>query len=242
MRLLVTRPEPDASLQAESLLARGHEPVLAPLLTIQVLADTPLQLAGAQALIVTSRNALRAVATRPELGEALKLPLYAVGEATARAATELGFHRIVTGPGTGEGLVALIRNELEPSGGALVHLAGDRLAFDLKSALEGQGFQVHQPALYTAAPTRDFPPQSLALLREGKLDGVILMSPRTAAIFAGLVIRHKAVTEALGLRCYCLSPAVAEALAPLRPLLRVAGRPREEDLLALIDSEAASSG
>jgi uroporphyrinogen-III synthase len=242
MRLLVTRPEPDASRQAKSLAARGHEPVLAPLVTIQVLPDAPLALNRAQALIVTSRNALRAVATRPELGESLKLPLYAVGEATARAASELGFRRVIAGPGTAEGLATLIPSNLQPSAGALVHLAGDRLAFDLKSALEAEGFQVHQPVLYTAAPARDLPPQSLALLREGKLDGVILMSPRTAAIFAGLVIRHRAVTEALGLRCYCLSPAVAEAVAPFRPLLLVAGRPREEDLLALIDSEAASSG
>jgi uroporphyrinogen-III synthase len=242
MRLLVTRPEPDASRQAEAVIARGHEPVLAPLLTVKVAANAPLQLEGAQALIVTSRNALRALASRPELGEARKLPLYVVGEATARAATELGFRRVITGPGTAEGLAALIPNELRPGGGPLVHLAGDTLAFDLKSALEAEHFSVRQPVLYAATPARDLPPQSLALLREGKLDGVILMSPRTAAIFSALVIRHKAVTEALGLRCYCLSPAVAEAVAPLRPLLRVAAHPREEDLLALIDSEAASSG
>ena len=91
MRVLVTRPEPDATRQAERLAARGHEPVLAPLLAIESATDTPPELEGAQALIVTSRNALRALASHPDLATALQLPLFAVGEATAKAATDLGF-------------------------------------------------------------------------------------------------------------------------------------------------------
>jgi uroporphyrinogen-III synthase len=242
MRLLVTRPEPDARRQAEALAAKGHQPVLAPLLTIEFLSDMPLDLAGAQALIVTSRNALRALSFHPQRREAIKLPLLAVGEATARAAAELGFTQVTTGPGTGEALAELIRRELGPNAGPLVHLAGETLAFDLKSALEMHGFAVRQAVLYRAVPVRELPPQALSLLTAGKLDGVILMSPRTAGTFADLLRMHGAVTELTGLRCYCLSPAVAEALAPHKPLLRVALRPREEDILALIDSEAASSG
>jgi uroporphyrinogen-III synthase len=99
MRLLVTRPEPDASRQADKLRAMGHDPVLAPLMTIQPIPDASLQLEGAQALIVTSRNALRAIATRPELERARKLPLYAVGDATAREAAALGFARLSPGLG-----------------------------------------------------------------------------------------------------------------------------------------------
>ena len=37
MRLLVTRPEPDAARTAALLRARGHEVVLAPLLRIELL-------------------------------------------------------------------------------------------------------------------------------------------------------------------------------------------------------------
>ena len=91
MRLLVTRPEPDAGREAEALAARGHEAVIAPLLVIEFAEDAPLDFAGVQALIVTSRNALRAIASRRELAEARKLPLFAVGEATARAARDVGF-------------------------------------------------------------------------------------------------------------------------------------------------------
>jgi uroporphyrinogen-III synthase len=241
MRLLVTRPEPDATQQAEKLRGMGHEPVLAPLLTIEMLPCVPLDLEGAQAVIVTSRNVLRAIAARPELIEARNLPLYAVGDATARMAAELGFRQIVAGPGTGEQLADLIARELDPGKGALVHLAGGMLAFDMKSALEAKGFTIRQPALYQAVAAEALPANALGLLLEGRLDGAIFMSPRTAAIFAGLTAAHGVVTQASQLRCYCLSQAVAGALAPLGAKVVVSPNPREEELLALIAGEAASS-
>jgi uroporphyrinogen-III synthase len=234
MRLLVTRPEPDASRQADKLRTMGHQSVLAPLLTIEIIPGVALHLDGAQALIVTSRNVLRAMAVRPELIAARDLPLYAVGDATARLAAEFGFRQIVTGPGTGEQLADLIARELDPGNGMLLHLAGGMLAFDLKSALEAKGYTVRQPVLYSAVPAKTLPPEALALLREGRLDGAIFMSPRTAAIFAGLVAAEGAVTQASRLRCYCLSQAVADALAPLGAKVAVAPRPSEEELLALI--------
>jgi uroporphyrinogen-III synthase len=235
MRLLVTRPEPDATRQAMLLAARGHEPVLAPLLAIETATEMPLELDGAQALIVTSRNALRALATHRELAASLQLSLFAVGEATAKAAAELGFAKVVSGPGTGEGLSRLIADALDPNAGALVHLSGETVAFDLKSALQAKGFTLRQPVLYRAVAATRLPEGALALLNEGKLDGVILMSPRTAAIFAALVVRHEALTQASRLDCYCLSAAVAQAVEPLKARTIVAARPSEEDILALLD-------
>jgi uroporphyrinogen-III synthase len=240
MRLLVTRPEPDAGSEAELLAARGHQPVTAPLLDIEFI-NAPLPLAGAQALVVTSRNALRALAAHPELGAALKLPLFAVGEATAGAARELGFTNITTGPGTGADLAALIARDVEPERGPLVHLAGETLAFDLISALETRGFAMRKAVLYRTVPARALPAQALDLIAARRLDGVVLMSPRTARTFADLIAKHGLVTQAKSLICYCLSEAVAEAVAPFGCETRVAAHPREEDILALLDAETASS-
>jgi uroporphyrinogen-III synthase len=138
-------------------------------------------------------------------------------------------------------LSRLIADALEPKKGALVHLAGEMVAFDLKSALEAKGFTVKQPVLYRAVPATRLPESVLTLLNAGKLDGVVLMSPRTAAIFAALVARHDAVTQASRLDCYCLSAAVAQAVEPLKARAIVAARPREEDVLALISTGTASS-
>lgn len=240
MRLLVTRPEPDAGREAELLAARGHQPVLAPLLEIEF-GNAALPLAGVQGLVVTSRNAIRALAVHPELGAALKLPLFAVGDATARAARELGFTEVTVGRGTAADLAALIARDVEPEHGPLVHLAGETLAFDLGAALAARGFAMRKAVLYRAVPVRALPAQALDPIAARRLDGVVLMSPRTAKTFAALIARHGLVTQAAGLVCYCLSEAVAEAVAPLGCEVRIAARPREEDILALLDAETASS-
>ena len=241
MRILVTRPEPDASREADKLAALGHQAVLAPLLAIESIGGVELQLDGAQAVLATSRNALRALATHRGLGEALRLPLFAVGETTAREAQALGFADVTAGPGTGSALAKLVGEELQPDQGALVHLAGETLAFDLKAALAKQGFAVRQPVLYRAVSAHAFPAEALRSLKAERLDGAILMSPRTARIFADLLTREAVVTQARRIVCYCLSEAVAEVLVPLGFAVRVATRPREEEVLALLSSEAPSS-
>ena len=161
MRVLVTRPEPDASREADALAARGHQGVKAPLLVIEPVEDVALELDGAQALIVTSRNALRALAGHRDLGRARKLRLFAVGGATASAARELGFAEVTEGPGNGAGLAELIEAEAKPADGVLIHLAGETLAFDLKSALEAKGFSVRQPVLYRSVQATQLPLGSL---------------------------------------------------------------------------------
>src|SRR5687768_1512277 len=147
MRILVTRPEPDAKLQAERLMELGHETLLAPLLRIEFLPHVPLELDDVDALIVTSRNALRALEAHPQRGEALQHPLYAVGDATAELARALGFSDIAAGPGTGEALAKLI-NAGSQKGASFLHLSGETVAFDLKAALDTEGFDVRQPILY----------------------------------------------------------------------------------------------
>lgn len=241
MRVLVTRPEPDASDEVEALASRGHEGVKAPLLIIEPVKNVALELDTAQALIVTSRNALRALATLSDLDRARKLRLFAVGAATARAARELAFADVTEGPGNGAGLAELIKTETRSADGPLVHLAGDTLAFDLKSPLEAQGFSVRQPVLYRSLQATQLPPQALSLLGDGRVGGVILMSPRTAKTFADLLARHGLVTQGKRLVCYCLSKAVAEVLSPLGFGVRIASQPREEDVLALVSAEGASS-
>ena len=94
--------------------------------------------------------------------------------------------------------------------------------------------------LYRAVPAKALPPEAVALIASGRPKGVVLMSPRTAQTFAALIAKHGLVTQAKSLVCYCLSEAVAEAVAPLGCEIRVAARPREEDILALLDAETAS--
>ena len=240
MRLLVTRPQPDADAQAEKLKALGHEVIAAPLLEVEFLEFSPLPLDAAQALIATSRNGLRALASSPELQAMLKLPLYAVGKATADLARDLGFNEIHSGQGTAEELLPLIASECDPAAGALLHLAGERQAFDLKTALEDKKFKVEQPVVYRVLLADSFAEGAREALGKGTLDGVILMSPATAQTYVALVDASDLRHRAMGLTYFCLSHAVAEPLTAYDDArVLIAGRPSEDDLLALIGHETA---
>jgi uroporphyrinogen-III synthase len=240
MRLLVTRPEPDALRLRALLEEAGHEATVEPLLSVSFDDADPIELDGAQALIATSRNALRALKANPAAAEARHLPLFAVGKATAAEARTLGIETVVTGAGTAAELVAHIVSVLDPANGVLVHLAGDTLAHDLAGELEAHGFRVRQPVVYRMVPATAFADTTVEDLATHAIDGVLLMSPRTATIYAGLVARHSLTTAVRTLPHFCMSDAVARRLQSLGPLpTRVADAPRLEELLALIDESAA---
>jgi uroporphyrinogen-III synthase len=240
MRLLVTRPQPDADAQAEKLKGLGHDVIVAPLLDVEFLDFAALPLSGAQGLIVTSRNALRALNKSSQLKDTLLLPLFTVGEATANMARELGFENIHQGPGTAEEMAPLITSECQPGAGSLIHLAGERMAFDLKSALEDKGFEVIQPILYRINMGESFAGEARKAHESRTLEGVIVMSPATAQTYMALVAEPELQVIAKKLTFFCLSHKVAEPLKALGDArVLIAATPKEDDLLALIDHEAA---
>jgi uroporphyrinogen-III synthase len=249
MRLLITRPEPDALKLRAVLEEVGHEAVVEPLLSLSFDDADAVDLDGAQALIATSRNALRALKA-PKAGpvggrmlaEVRHLPLFAVGRATAAEARALDFETVVTGAGTAAELVAHIVSVLDPAAGVLVHLAGDTLAHDLAGELEAHGFRVRQPVVYRMRPATTFTDTTVEDLAAHTIDGVILMSPRTASIYARLVARHGLTAAVHTLPHFCLSEAIARRLQPLGPVpAQIAEAPRLEELLALIDRTTAQS-
>jgi uroporphyrinogen-III synthase len=234
MRLLVTRPMPDAVRQAERLKALGHEVFPAPMLEVQFLDTALPSLTVMQALIATSRNALRALEAGRKLADAHKLPLFAVGKATAELARDLGFREVYQGPGRAEALPLLIGSHCATGDGALLHLAGERLGYDVKGALEKQGFAVTRCVLY-ATRAADSLGDAHDALASGALDGVILMSPATAQSYVTLVGAHGLEQAAAKLTHFCLSQNVADALAVLDGArMLIAKSPSEDDLFALL--------
>ncbi len=240
MRLLVTRPEPDATRQARQLEAKGHEVVVEPLLEIAYPERLDLPFDEAQALIVTSRNGLRALRRAGFPESALDLPVLAVGESSADLAREMGFGQVHEGRGTAADLVAVAETHCAPSSRPLLHLAGANLTSHLKPALVRRGFEVLQPAVYEAVAARRLGDAVQQEIRERRLHGIVFMSPRTAAIFLELLAVHGLELEARSIPCFCLSNAVGAKLAAFGfGHVAICGRPREDELLALIPGRPA---
>jgi uroporphyrinogen-III synthase len=239
MLLLVTRPEPESTKLKGQIEAIGHEAVVEPLMEAELLPEAIDDLDGVAAIIATSRNALRALSQSPYLHDAVAVPLFVVGQGTAEIARDLGFERIAIGPGSVSGFAAGIAGTLDPTDGLIVHLAGDVLAGDLAGELQELGFRVLQPVVYRMKAAEALSEGTREAIGEGAIDGVVLMSPRTARIYAGLIKRHGLVDAAAEIVHICLSDAVARSLAPLGDVpVEVAERPTLNAILELTEQVA----
>lgn len=235
MRLLVTRPREDADALADALRAIGAEPVLAPVMTIEPAPDIRVDLDGVQGLLFTSANGVRAFAAK---STARDLPVFAVGDATARAASASGFAQIESAGGDTHDLAALVARTLDPKAGALLHPAGRDVAGPLKDDLEARRFTVRRETYYRAEFARTLPDEAQRALRDGTVDGVLFFSPRTARSFVTLV-RDAGLGDALEQSyAYCLSAAVAEIAQDVQWRgVRIAAKPTQAKLLDLIAAD-----
>ena len=235
MRLVVTRPLEDAERQAATLKALGHEPHIHPLLEIAFPPLTPLQLKGVQALVATSRNALRGLARNDSFRLAARLPVYCIARHTADFARKSGFTHVIAGTGTAKDLVPLITHAAKPQDGALLYLTGRHLAFDLETPLRSAGFAVPRVIIYETHEIAGEKADAFAQTMIDGVDGVILMSPRTASTFVGLIKNFNLAREAREITCYCYSAAIAEPLSEIEGLtVAVSSHPTEDDMLTLI--------
>jgi len=234
MRLLVTRPEQDAAPFTDELRALGHEPVLQPLIELRALDFDAAELENTDALIITSGNSLRALDHAGAIARLARFPVYCVGDATARRARHSGLQKPVAVEDTGERLAATIVASATP-GTRFVHVAGEHLAFDIVGELTRHGMPSRSLAVYAMEAVESFKPEVAEMIERGTLDGVTLLSPRTAEIYVSLCHTHGLAEYAKKLRYFCLSEGVAQRLSSLSAdHVYVSERPNRKALLDLV--------
>lgn len=239
-RLLLTRPRPESRALAAALEAHGIDSLIEPMLTIRLDVGTRFDPAGVQAILLTSANGARALAAAADQA-AKRLPVLAVGQATAEAARRGGFEKVESANGDVVDLAAFAAARLRPEAGRLVHVAGRVSAGCLAGRLRAAGFAAARVPLYEAVPVRALSPSARHALEGRTLAGVALFSPRTAALLAKLV-RETGLASRVGtMTAFCLSNAVAAVAAAL-PWRRVAvaDAPRQDALVARVTGELAS--
>jgi len=229
---LVTRPREDSDGVARELSARGFAVAIEPLLDI-VSVDAAVETAGVQGILATSANGIRALA---RACTERSLPVWAVGDASARVARELGYARVESAGGDVETLAALVTQRCTPQAGAFLHAAGTVTAGDLSGRLGEAGFAVRRIVLYEAKTATEISPSLAERLRSDGVDVALFFSPRTAATFATLVRAAGLDGSTARIEAFALSPAVAGELASLPwARIHVAAAPTQAALLAALD-------
>jgi uroporphyrinogen-III synthase len=236
MRVLIIRPEREATALATALAERGHTPVIAPLFRLEFLhppAEFSATLASCQAVLLTSANGARALA---DASEQRGRPILAVGDTTASTAEGLGFSAVASAAGDGAALAELVRERLKPADGPLLHVSGREVAADLGALLQPAGFEVKRFALYDAREEAALPESARAALEARALDVVTFFSPRAASVFASMVEDAGLAATLHDVTAVAISPA---ALAPTAGLpfkaVVAAERPSRQAVLDEID-------
>jgi uroporphyrinogen-III synthase len=208
-RVLVLRPEPAAGDTMRRAAEMGLEPVAVPLFRLEPVPWEVPDVGSFDALLLTSANAVR------HAGEGLKqlrgLPVYAVGDATAKAAREAGFDIKGSGHSGVDRLLGSIEAELK-----LLHLCGKE-----RTVTNCQRQAITPIAVYSAeaiaAPGLRAVAGSVALLH----------SPRAAARFA------EQVSDKASIAVVAISAAAAEHAGQGWNQLEIAPAPGDDAMLAV---------
>jgi len=233
VRILVTRPQPGSMQTAVALKERGHEPISAPLFQIAILSEVDPDAGPWTAILLTSANAIWGIANLASRGGWRAMPIFAVGNRTAKAARDLGFAEVTSASGNVDDLVNLVAARLKPPA-RLLYLAGQKRSGDLAGALRARDFVVDIVVVYRMLVARRLPEPAAAAIRDG-VDGVLHFSRHSAETFVRAAGNTGLLDAALAKPVhYCLSDQVAE---PLRQAgaakIRIAARPNEDALLEL---------
>jgi uroporphyrinogen-III synthase len=221
--VLILRPQPGANDSAERARARGLEPVVAPLFTIEPLEWSAPPADRFDAVLFTSANGAREGG--PALAGFRGLPCYAVGEATAAAAAEAGFTLVRAGSSDGAAVVQMMARDG-------IKRAFHPAAAETSSVADG-GIEIERAAVYSSRAADRLSDVAVAAIHAGAV--ALLHSPRAAALFSDQVGERRAQT-----RIAAISDAAAAAAGTGWAGVSVAVEPRDEALLAAAEELIAA--
>jgi uroporphyrinogen-III synthase len=233
--IAITRPSSEKDTLTGLLHERGHHVICEPVthVALHVSAQEPLDQALAShpdAVIVTSRNAVEALAAFTELRD---MVLLCVGPATGRAALAHGFSRVFIAGGTVEHLTQHIIGAYDPDS-RFLYVSAEHVRIDLVAALSRQGMHIERVVVYEAVAEPQFSDTFAEHIRRGKIDAVTFLSQRSAQVFEQLAKKAKVEDNLKKIHACCMSKTIASGLTP--KLWKQVHTPRNTTFAAFAES------
>ncbi len=221
--ILVTRPQPDADATAALLRMQGFAPLVDPLFIAEFTEASPGK-QNYQAVLATSRNAIRALARCGVMADFKDIPLFAVGDETEAEARLAGFTKVEHAAHSALSLSRLVKERAVPMRGPLLYLTGRTRTAIIEAELAAGGFKLQPWEGYAMQPSKVFGPDTLDALKREAIAAILLFSGRASAHFLelGNVLEEKILRVP---QYICLSEQTAlplrqkgfEALVPSSP-------------------------
>ncbi|GAB5389384.1 MAG: hypothetical protein Alpg2KO_23520 [Alphaproteobacteria bacterium] len=215
--ILIPRAAAELGETCAAFEAQGWQTVASPLQRVSWV-PTPQRTMpdGPQGLILTSKNGLRGWLRS---GQGTDLPVWAVGQATAQAASQAGFGTVTTGPGDAPRLAEMIRASLPSSDAPLVHACEQTAGQGLVGRL-----QDHVPVLrwpcYRTSAVQHLNPVAVSALQANAVTHIALFSPRMARAVVPALAQAGLLQKTQHLCLLCMSDKIADAANAPNPDVR----------------------
>jgi uroporphyrinogen-III synthase len=231
----VTRAEPGAGETAAKLGELGLKALIEPVIETRELEASPMPCGPFDAIAFTSAAAVRLAAGRMA---DRSLPVFAVGDATARLARDLGWGDVGSANGNVEDLAVLIASASDAR--IVLHPGARVAAGDLSGALESQGQKVVSWPLYETLERAEPSAGLLRRLSSDGVHGVLVHSPSAARALANWLSPWCGLPHA---RLFALS---GPCIRPLEGVsfreIHISPFPREAALLKVVSDTFARTG
>ena len=233
--ILVTRPEPGASVTAEKLKAAGFNVVIQPftqMVAKPVVADHA-RFRGVTAIIVTSANALRYLSS-DIAAELFGLRVFTVGDATQQEALRQGFKNVRSADGDAQNLINLLRRELTATD-RVVYLCGAIRTPDIEEELDRLKLDFTVLETYHTEKISQLTDKLNALFLETNIDAICFYSSVSAQLFAGYVEAAVDQSKLLNIKYYCISERAKLSLPePFRGRAYICEKPKDDAMIDLL--------
>lgn len=236
--ILVTRPQPAADELAEKLRKEGFSVHAAPLTEYIPLSTDISAVSSCQGIIFTSAEGARVFS---RLSPVRDLPVFAVGEATARIARSAGFDQVFAADGDSREMAKLIRRKKSKLRlQKLFHASGEDTAQDLAEFLNPDGIEIERAILYKAKFLDKIPAATAAALRRGEISTITLFSARAGEKLVSILSADDMRGVSPNLTAVCISKRVAASLQSLRwKSVHIAQKPDFESVMDLLRQAAS---
>jgi uroporphyrinogen-III synthase len=200
-KLLITRPEPEASELAIKLTKKGFNCIKEPLFSVEFLINNLLCLEISQHIIIfTSKNAIKAYCSA-NLNK--QNQIITVGKITANYAKECGFTNIDYAEGNVISLLKLLQNSYKNAD--IIYVRGEKITLDI-----AKHHLVKEIICYKTIPIESFSTNIINEIMLGNIRKTLFFSENTVTIFANLIEKHGLEKYVNKMQAICISDKIAE--------------------------------
>ena len=205
MHIVITRPKEDSLYLIENLIKLGHIVTHLPVIKIEKLKTSKINLKNYKAVIFTSSNAVRFMNIEKFNS---KIKCFCVGKTTELTARQVGFINTYTSEGTVDSLIELIIRTLDTKSGKLLYLSSEFISKDLDNDLIRAGYAVDRISNYTSLPVEEIDKKTLDFFKKKPPDVIFIYSSKSAKNLFNLINKYSLLNVVTQSNLMCISEKV----------------------------------